>query len=421
MSGSLRSLYCVLGKRVGNVGFRCVCFPNININLHRRDYVKKILKCENDGQTCVQLIRSKSTLKPTTDVSFTAPATAASDSDRDQFLAAFPDIVRDLTDAGFGSEIIEVKKRFAKVLHYNVPGGKMARGLAVVQSYRILAKENLHNAENLFLAQIMGWCVEMLQAFFIILDDIMDKSATRRGRTCWYLYDDIGLSAVNDGILLESGIYELLRRYFQDKPYYIQVLNLFHDVTFKTTVGQSLDLLTSQAGKNPDYTKFTMDQYNAVVKYKTAYYSFYLPVALAMYMVGLKKPEAHEQAKAILLDMGHFFQVQDDYLDCFGDSEVTGKVGSDIATGKCSWLAVTALQRANHQQQIVFKECYASADEEKIAVIKELYEQLKLKSLYADYEEQTYNLIHKNIQQLSDELPQHLFISFLEKIYKRGS
>jgi geranylgeranyl pyrophosphate synthase len=50
-------------------------------------------------------------------------------------------------------------------------------------------------------------------------------------------------------------------------------------------MGQSLDLLSCQFGRKPDLDKFTMDRYNTIVKYKTAYYSFQLPVALAMYMV----------------------------------------------------------------------------------------------------------------------------------------
>lgn len=56
-------------------------------------------------------------------------------------------------------------------------------------------------------------------------------------------------------------------------------------VALKTSMGQSLDLLSCQFGRKPDLDKFTMDRYNTIVKYKTAYYSFQLPVALAMYMV----------------------------------------------------------------------------------------------------------------------------------------
>jgi hypothetical protein len=56
-------------------------------------------------------------------------------------------------------------------------------------------------------------------------------------------------------------------------------------VALKTTLGQTLDLLSTQFGAKPVLEKFTMDRYSSIVKYKTAYYSFHLPVALAMYMV----------------------------------------------------------------------------------------------------------------------------------------
>lgn len=131
----------------------------------------------------------------------------------------------------------------------------------------------------------------------------------RRGAPCWYKLDGIGTSAFNDSILIQQGVYSILRKYFGDHPCYLPVMELFHDVSLKTSMGQALDVHSVLNGKvNLDL--FSMDRYNAIVKYKTAYYSFQLPVALSMYLAGIYDPELHRQSKTILLEMGHFFQVQ---------------------------------------------------------------------------------------------------------------
>lgn len=141
------------------------------------------------------------------------------------------------------------------------------------------------------------------------MDDVMDQSETRRGVPCWYKKDNVGLSAINDACLLENGIYSILRKYFSSHPSYIPVIELFHDITLKTSMGQCLDSMSHKDGK-PNLEMFTMNRYNSIVKYKTAYYTFQLPIALAMHLANLNDPEMHRQAKTILLEMGQFFQIQ---------------------------------------------------------------------------------------------------------------
>ena len=53
--------------------------------------------------------------------------------------------------------------------------------------------------------------------------------------------------------------------------------------------------------------------------------------------------------------MGHLYKVQDDYLDCFGDTALFGKIGTDIQNRKCSWLIIKALDNADSSQRTVLK------------------------------------------------------------------
>ena len=88
--------------------------------------------------------------------------------------------------------------------------------------------------------------------------------------------------------------------------------------------------------------------------------NFYIHYHLKYYYLlkaGIRDKELHRQAETILLEMGRFFQIQDDFIDCFGDPKVTGKEGTDIIDGKCSWTAVVALQRANPDQRKIMEVC----------------------------------------------------------------
>ncbi|KAJ6132279.1 hypothetical protein N7471_007494 [Penicillium samsonianum] len=77
-----------------------------------------------------------------------------------------------------------------------------------------------------------------------------------------------------------------------------------------------------------------MEKYAIIVQFKTAYYSFYFPVVLALHWLQLATPDNLRQAHDISIPMGEDFQVQDDFLHLFGDPTVTSKIGTDIQDNK---------------------------------------------------------------------------------------
>ncbi|KGG50449.1 hypothetical protein DI09_6p330 [Mitosporidium daphniae] len=180
-----------------------------------------------------------------------------------------------------------------------------------------------------------------MQTFFLVADDIMDESCLRRNKLCWY--KKVGLSAINDSILLESFLFLLLKMHFQDRPHtHIGLFSLFRDVILRTSLGQALDM-KCESLKSP---QMSFERYQQIVVYKTGFYTFYLPVKSALILKGIDIDDAH--LMPILLGLGELFQIQvhlrwDDYLDCFGDPSITGKIGTDIQDFKCSWCVLTAL------------------------------------------------------------------------------
>ncbi|KAG7476022.1 farnesyl pyrophosphate synthase isoform X1 [Solea senegalensis] len=341
-------------------------------------------------------------------------------SDPQLFDVQFEELVAELTERDLTDPALaDALRRLKEVLEYNAPGGKKNRGLSVIGSLRELLPPSQLTQDTVQRALIVGWCIELLQAFFLVADDIMDSSVTRRGQPCWYRKEAIGLDAINDSFLLEASIYRLLRKHCRDQPHYIHLLELFTETSFQTMLGQALDLMTAPPGQI-DLNRFTMERYKAIVKYKTAYYSFYLPVAAAMYMAGIESEEEHNNAKHILLEMGEFFQIQDDYLDCYGDPAVTGKIGTDIQDNKCSWLVVKALEVMTPEQRAELEACYGRHDEASIEEVKTLYNTLQMSTLYQNYEEESYQRLQKLIACHAQNLPHSVFLNFAKKIYKRN-
>lgn len=106
----------------------------------------------------------------------------------------------------------------------------------------------------------------------------MDQSITRRDQPCWYRVVGVGNIALNDSFMLEAAIYHLLKTYFRQESYYVNLLELFHEVrvsrsphktililmlrcqiTYQTEMGQLIDLITAPEDE-VDLNKFSLEK-----------------------------------------------------------------------------------------------------------------------------------------------------------------
>uniref|UniRef100_A0A1I8NJW0 Farnesyl pyrophosphate synthase n=1 Tax=Musca domestica TaxID=7370 RepID=A0A1I8NJW0_MUSDO len=204
--------------------------------------------------------------------------------------------------------------------------------------------------------EILGWCVELLYSAVSIYFDIIEDNGWRQGKTCWHKLNKVGIIGLNDAIILENSIYFLMHKYFKNSSNYVPLMQIFHDAALKSACVQSTTLLSC---KQP-VTSFSMEMYKMIANAKTANYLFELPFRLAMQMAGINIQDASHLYTIILHEMGHLYQVQDDFLNLYGCSEKYAKNGSDIARNKCTWFAVEFMRRANKEQKLTMQRCYGN-------------------------------------------------------------
>jgi farnesyl diphosphate synthase len=135
------------------------------------------------------------------------------------------DLLKDFTSEGMPPESV---KWYERNIDYNLPGGKLNRGLAIIDTIDCLKQgAGITEAEH-FKAAVLGWCVELIQAYLLVLDDFTDSSVTRRGQPCYYHV--VGNVSINDACLLKSAVFVLLRKYFSQEECYVHLLDLVCDV-----------------------------------------------------------------------------------------------------------------------------------------------------------------------------------------------
>ncbi|KAK1936890.1 putative farnesyl pyrophosphate synthetase [Babesia divergens] len=280
-------------------------------------------------------------------------------------------------------------------------GGKLIRGTLVVSTARSIMGEGMTD----FLwhqALVLGWCLELLQTAFLVADDIMDKSVMRRSNVCWYMVPTIGVAnAVNDTMFLYTLTHRILSNQIKDSPHLVALQNLFNQASMVTILGQHMDTYDAMDTALLDSATAATSLYYRICKNKTSYYTFYLPIKLGMIICDINQDNINfKKLESITSLLGHLFQAQDDYLDCYGDPSCSGKEGTDIQTRKCTWLLATALHICNKDQLQRIKNNIGKDDIVNVTAVKEIYNELKLQNIFKTYSQD----IRIKIQSEIDEI-----------------
>uniref|UniRef100_A0A1B0CDU1 Farnesyl pyrophosphate synthase n=1 Tax=Lutzomyia longipalpis TaxID=7200 RepID=A0A1B0CDU1_LUTLO len=369
-------------------------------------YIKGKLQSSNSYFSAVSQQIHKQVLQEQalTTKTYAKASSAAIPETFQEFMSFYPNIVEDLKEKVKIYDPFGGGKHIEGVLQYNLLGGKKNRGMLLYETFKRMAPVS---SENLRTAAYLGWCVELFQSAYLMMDDIMDGSLYRRGKPCWY--KKVGLTALNDANMLENAAYQLLKDHFSHLSCYIKLMELFQRSSFIVAVGQEMDAKATYQ----DVLTFTMEQYRGIALNKASD-SIYLPMEMAAYLAGCQD-QLTQHTKDVTMEIGIFAAIQNDYLDCYGKIEDSGATGTDIQTGKCTWLAVNFLQRANEAQKKIMKECYGKSDEASIRRVKELYNEVSLEDAYFEFEKNFYTTVKKEIGQ-SSEIPLQVCLEIIDKM-----
>lgn len=212
--------------------------------------------------------------------------------------------------------------------------------------------------------------VEMFHNFTLLHDDVMDDADMRRGRpTVHVRWDDRTAILSGDAMLTLSNI--LVRRGCSSE-HAVKAADLLDKTAMEVYEGQQYDMDFESR------SDVTVDDYLDMIRLKT---SVLLGCACRM---GAIMASATEQSGQAMYDfgvkLGVAFQLQDDYLDTYGDPIIFGKeIGGDILNDKKTWLSITALQEDTNG---ILTQEIASPSEpiQKIERVRGVYESLELDS-----------------------------------------
>ncbi|MCK2220311.1 polyprenyl synthetase family protein [Actinomadura sp. ATCC 31491] len=250
-------------------------------------------------------------------------------------------------------------------------GGKRLRPAFVYWGHRAAGGTGEHLEPVLNAA----CAVELVHVAALLLDDVMDEAAERRGRPAAH----VALAAEHRraGLRGEPGRYgesqasllALLALAWADAallgagPHLADALDVLTRLRVEVTAGQQLDLAATAAGGADTARTRT------IALYKSAKYTIERPLHLGHAVAG-GDPAARRALSAYALPLGEAFQLRDDVLGVFGDPGRTGKPAGDLRQGKPNHLVAVARERSGPSGAALLDAVAAARDDDRTAAAR---------------------------------------------------
>lgn len=278
------------------------------------------------------------------------------------------EIIRDEIESRSGRMLEQSPIELYEPINYSLEmGGKRLRPVLLLLAYQFFS-EDVSSVVPAALA------IEVFHNFTLLHDDIMDKADVRRNRpTVHRKYSENAAILSGDAMAFQSYNYLLECK----SPRLVEVINLFTKTAIEVCEGQQYDM---DFENRLDVTEC---EYLEMIRLKTA-----VLLACSLKAGALLANSSDEVANKLYefgINLGLSFQLQDDWLDTFGNQATFGKkIGGDILANKKTYLLINALEKASqtqHSDLLVWIEKTVFNAEEKIEAVTEIYNQLDIKTI----------------------------------------
>ena len=269
-------------------------------------------------------------------------------------------------------------------------GGKRLRPVLMLMAYNMYKED----VERILMPAV---AIETYHNFTLLHDDLMDRAEVRRGKPCVHKKWNDNAAILSGDNMLVLAFHRMLQC---DEQYMPAVLRLFTETALEIDEGQQFDIDFEER------SDVTEAEYIEMIRLKTS-----VLLACALKIGGVLGGATAQDAEALYEfgeKLGLAFQLQDDYLDVYGDFKTFGKqIGGDIMCNKKTYMLINAQLLANEVQArelAMWLNKENPQREEKVAAVTRLYDEIGVPELVRNKINQYYQQAAQALSRIS--LPQ---------------